>query len=591
MLSAFPGHRAGQHRGLDRDHRPVASKAMRPVTGMARPEQVTAWIDDDPDPAARAELLALLDRWPESEAELADRFAGPLTFGTAGLRGPLRAGPNGMNLAVVRGATAGLVGWLAEHRDTGPLVIGYDARHGSARFAAEAARVVTGAGRAARLLPRPLPTPVLAYAVRALGAVAGVMVTASHNPATDNGYKVYLGERLGGRAGAGAQIAPPVDAEIEAAIRSVGPLTAVPLGPAGTRLGEEPVESYLAAAAALVSPDAPRRLVVAYTPLHGVGGPVLAAALARAGFDPPAVVAEQAEPDPDFPTVAFPNPEEPGAMDRVLALAAATGADLALASDPDGDRCAAAVPDRCAPGGWRVLTGDELGVLLADHLIQRGTPGSYASTVVSSSQLRAICAARGVPYAETLTGFKWIVRAAERLAYGYEEALGYCVAPELVRDKDGVTAALLVCELAAGLRADGRTLADRLDELAAEFGVYATDQLSIRVADPAGIAELMARVRAAPPAALLGQPVTSVDDRWPAADVLTVRTGRGRLVVRPSGTEPKLKAYLEVVEPGAGPADVPAARRRAAAALRALRTETTTALGLPGGSGAGQCLP
>jgi phosphomannomutase len=542
-------------------------------------ERAEAWLADDPDPASRAELADLLDQWPESEAELADRFAGPLTFGTAGLRGPLRAGPNGMNLAVVRAAAAGLVSWLAGRAAEGPLVIGYDARHGSREFAEETARVATGAGREALLLPRPLPTPVLAYAIRVLGAVAGVVVTASHNPPQDNGYKVYLGGRLGGVAGAGAQIAPPVDAEIEAAIRAVGRLQEVPLGEPGTVLGEDVVASYVAAAAGVVDRGSPKELAVAYTPLHGVGGSVLAAALARAGFDPPVMVATQAEPDPEFPTVPFPNPEEPGAMDRVLALAAETGADLAVANDPDADRCAVAVPDP-AGGGWRRLTGDELGVLLADHLIRRGVAGRYVATIVSSSLLRAVCQARGVPYAETLTGFKWIVRGGEDLAYGYEEALGYCVAPELVRDKDGITAALLVCELAAGLRAELRTLTDRLDELAAEFGVYATEQVSVRVDSRAEIETTMTRLRAGPPVSLLDEPVTSIEDRLPESDVLVLRTGTSRLVVRPSGTEPKLKAYLEVVEPCAGPDDVAAARERARASLCALRTETTAALGL-----------
>jgi phosphomannomutase len=540
-------------------------------------QRVEEWIADDPDPASRAELRELLDRWPATEAELADRFAGPLTFGTAGLRGPLRAGPNGMNLAVVRGAAAGLVRWLDGRGAGGPLVIGYDARHGSHRFAEETARVATGAGREALVLPRPLPTPVLAHAIQRLGAAAGVVVTASHNPPADNGYKVYLGAELGGGSGAGAQIAPPVDAEIEASIRSVGPLTAVPLGPAGTVLGEDTVSGYLDAAAAIVDPDSPKQLAVAYTPLHGVGAAVFTATMARAGFDKPAVVAEQAEPDPDFPTVAFPNPEEPGAMDRVLALATEVGADLAIANDPDADRCAVAVPDQA---GWRVLTGDELGVLLADHLIRRGTPGRFATTVVSSSLLRALCEARGMAYGETLTGFKWIVRAGEDLAYGYEEALGYCVAPALVRDKDGITAALLACELAAGLRSELRTLADRLDELAAEFGVYATEQVSVRVDSPDEIAAVMSRVRAAPPASLLDEPVTAVDDRLPESDVLVLRTAAARLVVRPSGTEPKLKAYLEVTEPPGDPDDVPAARERARASLGALRTETVAALGL-----------
>jgi phosphomannomutase len=275
--------------------------------------------------------------------------------------------------------------------------------------------------------------------------------------------------------------------------------------------------------------------------------------------------------------VAFPNPEEPGAMDRVIALAASTGADLAIANDPDADRCAVAVPDSSTSSAWRILRGDELGVLLADHLIRKGTKGVHATTIVSSTLLKALCAARDVPYAETLTGFKWIVRAADDLAYGYEEALGYCVAPEHVRDKDGITAALTVAELAAGLRAQGRTLADRLDELAAEFGVYATDQLSIRVTDLTEITRTMALVRGNPPTTLLGDPVT-VTDLLPDNDVLTLRTGSTRVVIRPSGTEPKLKAYLEVIVPTAD-GDVPAARTRAAALLSTLRTEVAAALG------------
>jgi phosphomannomutase len=541
-------------------------------------ERARAWLDDDPDPATQAELRAVLDRLPESAADLADRFEGPLTFGTAGLRGPLRAGPNGMNRAVVRAAAAGLTAWLGAQGARGPLVIGFDARRGSREFAEETSRVSTGAGRPAMVLPRPLPTPVLAYAVRRLGAAAGVMVTASHNPPRDNGYKVYLGEELGGPLGAGAQIVPPADAEIEAAIRAVGPLGSVPLGEPGRVLGEEIVDSYVAAAAGVVDVDGPRDLAVAYTPLHGVGASVLTAAFARAGFPVPAVVPEQAEPDPAFPTVAFPNPEEPGAMDRVLALAESVGADLAIANDPDADRCAVAIRD--SRHGWRMLRGDEVGVLLADHLMRRGARGLYATTIVSSSLLKAVCAARGRPYDETLTGFKWIVRArGDDLVFGYEEALGYCVAPDLVRDKDGVTAALLVAELAAGLRAELRTLADRLDELAAEFGVYATDQLSVRVDDLSEIDAAMAHLRADPPAALLDEPVTSTDDLQPDADVLILRTGAVRVVVRPSGTEPKLKAYLEVVEPVTD-GDVAAARERAAASLRALRTETAAALGI-----------
>jgi phosphomannomutase len=546
---------------------------MAPQVDVDLIARAEAWLADDPDPASRTELRAVLDGLPATAAELSDRFSGPLTFGTAGLRGRLRAGPNGMNLAVVTRAAAGLTGWLAAQGGEGPLVIGYDARHGSRQFAERTAEVATGAGREALLLPGPLPTPVLAYAVRALDAVAGVMVTASHNPPQDNGYKVYLGTGLGGPAGAGAQIVPPADAGIEAAIRSVTSADAVPLGVPGTVLGDEILQGYVRSAAAVLSEDGPRDLAIAYTPLHGVGASTATAAFAAAGFPPPAVVAEQAEPDPEFPTVAFPNPEEPGAMDLLLALAAETGADLAVANDPDADRCAVAIP---AGDGWRALRGDELGVLLADHLIRRGVPGLYATTIVSSSLLERLCAARRVPFAATLTGFKWIVRAAEDLAFGYEEALGYCVAPALVRDKDGVTAALTVAELAAGLKAEGRTLADRLDELAAEFGLHATDQLSVRVDDLTEIGRAMSRARNNPPATLLGAPVTEVVDLLPENDVLTFRTATARVVIRPSGTEPKLKAYLEVVVEG----DPTAARARAASDLERLRTEIAATLGV-----------
>ncbi|TQJ20313.1 phosphomannomutase [Micromonospora sp. A202] len=543
-------------------------------------EQARRWLADDPDPASRDELTAVLDRLPASAPELADRFAGPLTFGTAGLRGPLRAGPNGMNLAVVTQAAAGLVGWLAAQGGTGPLVIGYDARHGSREFAERTAQVATGAGRPALLLPRPLPTPVLAYAVRHLGGVAGVMVTASHNPPQDNGYKVYLGAELGGELGWGAQIVPPADAGIEAAIRSVGPLTEVPLGPPGQVLGDDLTASYVEQATAVIDPEGPRDLTVAYTPLHGVGAAVLTAAFARAGFPVPGVVPDQAEPDPAFPTVSFPNPEEPGAVDRLIALADSTGADLAIANDPDADRCAVVVRD--GHDGWRMLRGDEVGVLLADHLMRRGVTGLYATTIVSSSLLRAMCAARGLPYDETLTGFKWIVRAgggSTPLVFGYEEALGYCVAPAHVRDKDGITAALTVAELAAGLKTQGRTLTDRLDELAAEFGVHHTDQLSARVHDLRLITDAMARIRADTPTTLLGQPVDSVRDLLPESDVVILRTAAARVVIRPSGTEPKLKAYLEVVEPVVD-GDVRTARSRAASAVAALRAEVSAALGI-----------
>jgi phosphomannomutase len=556
---------------------PVPADQTRTIDDVRA--RARAWVADDPDPATRDELTAVIDG-ADGDGDLRDRFAGTLQFGTAGLRGPVRAGPNGMNRAVVRAAAAGLCAWLAG-RDDGPVVIGYDARNGSADFVDETARVVTAAGRRALVLPRPLPTPVLAYAVRHFDTAAGVMVTASHNPPQDNGYKVYLGPALGGEAGGGAQIIPPVDGEIESAIRAVGPLAKVPLGKPGERVGDEVVASYVREAAALVDPAAPRDLTIAYTPLHGVGAEVALAAFAAAGFRTPAVVAAQSRPDPAFPTVSFPNPEEPGAIDLVVALAREIDADIAIANDPDADRCAVAVPDARADGGWRMLRGDDVGILLADHVMRRGRTGRYATSIVSSSLLGAVCAKRGHPYAETLTGFKWIMRAGDDdtpLAYGYEEALGYCVAPGHVRDKDGITAALLMAELAAELKARSRTLTDRLDEIAAEFGVYATDQASVRVDDLAEIDVLMRHIRANPPKQLLGDDVREVVDLLPDNDVLILRTEAARVVVRPSGTEPKLKAYLQIIEPVTN-GDVTTARDRAAAALSVLRTETTAALG------------
>jgi phosphomannomutase len=509
---------------------------------------VQAWVEHDPDPTTRAELLALLDAAATdatAAADLADRFAGTLAFGTAGLRGRMAAGPNRMNRAVVIRAAAGLAAYLRE-RDGAAAIVGFDARHGSAAFARDTCAVLEAAGLEAMVLPYPLPTPVLAFAIRQVGADAGVMVTASHNPPADNGYKVYLGD--------GSQIVPPADTEIAAAIDAAPPADEVPRADDGwVTLGSEVVEDYLDRAAGLLDRRSPRALRVAYTPLHGVGRDLLLAAFERAGFEPPIVVAAQAEPDPDFPTVAFPNPEEPGAMDAAIAVAAEAGADLALANDPDADRCAVAVPDR--DGAWRMLTGDEVGALLGAHLLSRGRRGTFASSIVSSSLLGRIAATAGVPHVETLTGFKWIARVPG-LAYGYEEALGYCCDPDGVRDKDGVTAALFVAELAAALRADGRTLVDALDDLARRHGVHATGQVSLRVEELAQITETMARLRTDPPARLGGLRVLEALDlragspALPPTDGLRYRLeGGARVIVRPSGTEPKLKCYLEAVVP------------------------------------------
>jgi phosphomannomutase len=533
-----------------------------------------AWAADDPHEGDRAEIEVLVAGG--DTAELARRFAGPLTFGTAGLRGPLRAGPAGMNAAVVTKAAAGLARYLVdEGHSGGGVVIGFDARRRSDEFARISAAVLTGAGFAVQVMPRPLPTPVLAFAARRLGCVAGVMVTASHNPPDDNGYKVYLDE--------GAQLVPPADRRIEAAIAAVGPPRDVPLGEEWLTLDDGIVADYVAAVVAALEPqrvDASARaaLRVAYTAMHGVGASTTRLAFAAAGLAEPVTVPEQDVPDPRFPTVAFPNPEEPGAVDLLTALADRTGADVAIAQDPDADRCSVVC-------GGRQLTGDEVGALLADWLLRRGVRGTYAASLVSGSLLHALAAAHGVRTAETPTGFKWIVRAGTPeapLVFGYEEALGYAVAPDVVRDKDGISAALAVALLAAELKAVGRTLVDRLDELAAEHGLFVTGQLSVRVEDLSLISDAMARLRAHPPSTLLGRPVRYADlaEEDPPVDAVRLLGEGVRVVVRPSGTEPKLKAYLETVVPVHDDAGLLAARGRGADELDELRAEMSAALGL-----------
>ena len=549
-----------------------------------------AWLADDPDASTRAELAAVLEAARSGDggagdeaaaaavADLADRFAGMLQFGTAGLRGRLGAGPNRMNRAVVIRAAAGLTAYLkhdADHPQTEPLVVvGYDARHKSDEFARDTAAVVTAAGGRTVVLPHVLPTPVLAFAIRYLGADAGVMVTASHNPREDNGYKVYLGD--------GSQIVPPADALIAARIAAVGSVADVPLVTDGWEtLGPDVLDAYLDAVSGLVRPDAPRAVRVVHTSLHGVGNDTVIEAFARAGFPPLYAVASQSQPDPEFPTVVFPNPEEAGAIDAALGLARKVGPDLVVANDPDADRCAIAVPDSAAAGGggWRMLRGDEVGALLGAHLLSRGVAagGVFANSIVSSRLLAAMAAAAGGAHEETLTGFKWIARVPG-LAFGYEEALGYCVAPEVVRDKDGVSAALLVAEQAAELAVVGRSLLDVLDDLAVEHGVYATDAFSVRVSDLALMPALMERLRSAPPTRVAGVAVAQLDDLargdggLPPTDGLRFfLADRSRVIVRPSGTEPKVKVYLEAIEPVDGRDDLVAARARAATRLAAIR--------------------
>ena len=646
------------------------------------------WAAHDPSESDRArvqELIAAAGQGDESAiGALSEAFAGPLTFGTAGLRGRIGPGESGMNRAVVIRTTAGLAAYLRTVVGDHPrVVIGFDARHGSATFARDAAEVAAAAGCDAQLLPGPLPTPVLAFAVRHLDADAGVMVTASHNPAADNGYKVYLGGRAASGSGRGVQIVPPADAQIAAEIAAAPPADEVPRRARGVHsLGDEVTAAYLERAATVTRPHRDRISVV-LTPMHGVGGFVAQQALQASGCAQVHLVSEQAAPDPDFPTVAFPNPEEPGALDLALARARAVDADLVIALDPDADRCSVAIPAPHVEGGWRQLPGDELGAILGEAAAGRvaaearstaqagtqspsddvlteavptgvvqtgdartegvpaaGGPTGNASTadvptgdawsegvptaggptgnaptadvpagdartrdvspygalaadgpalacsVVSGRLLGRIAAHHGLRHATTLTGFKWIARV-DGLVFGYEEAIGYCTDPQGVRDKDGITAALRTVDLAAGLAQEGRTLQDALDDLARRHGLYATRPLTFRVERLDDIAAGMARVRAQPPTELAGSPVVRAVDLaqgWPEIDLpptdgmLFLTAADDRVVVRPSGTEPKLKCYLEVVLPVEADGAIP--HEAAATRLDRLAADVSAVLGL-----------
>ncbi len=547
---------------------------------MSPLEAARAWLATDPDATTRSQLERLIADATagrsEALAELTAAFSGPLTFGTAGLRGAMGPGPNRMNRVVVAQAAAGIGAWLTEHGHAGSRVlIGYDARTNSDAFARESAELLAGAGFETLLAQHYLPTPVVAFGIRHLGCTAGIVVTASHNPAADNGYKVYLGD--------GSQIIPPTDVEMATHIASfpVAGLAELPRSQNYQLIGDELLTAYVKHAASLINPDAPRELSWVHTAMHGVGATAIRALASAAGFPAPAEVAAQAEPDPAFPTVAFPNPEETGAIDLALELATEVDADIVVANDPDADRCAVAT---VVDGGWRMLTGDELGLLLADHMLRRGTPGVLASSVVSSRALAALARARGRDYVVTLTGFKWIGRVPD-LAFGYEEAIGYCVDASTVPDKDGLTAALMVLELTAQLKAQGSSLAQQLDELTAELGLYATGALSIRVADLSLIGQGMARLRANPPTALLGIPVSFIDlapgsALLPPTDAVVLESDEVRVVVRPSGTEPKLKCYLEVVLPPERSQVGEAARFAASVRLARLREEMRDLLGI-----------
>lgn len=570
--------------------------------------EASEWAAQDPDPvtaAALSELTELASRGvPAARQQLEDSFNGTLQFGTAGLRAALGPGPNRMNRVVVRRAAAGLAAFIkdavaAASPGTRPrAVVGYDARHNSDVFAAETAAIFTAAGFDTFLMPSALPTPLLAYAVRALDCDGGVMVTASHNPPQDNGYKVYLGGRAVEESGRGSQIVAPYDSQIAASIEAVGALDSIALAESGwTVLPATITGDYEAAMAGLAdSGNFPaRRLKIVLTPLHGVGGETAVSVLNAAGFTDVSLVEEQAAPDPDFPTVSFPNPEEPGALDLALAAAARLGADIVLANDPDADRAAVAAQDPDT-GAWRMLRGDEVGALLGAHVVARlaatdgrqsdGTRGVFANSIVSSRLLSRIAAAAGFAHEETLTGFKWISRVPG-LVYGYEEALGYCVAPELVRDKDGISASLLIAELAAAAKAEGKTIFDTLDEIYLLHGLHASDQFSIRVADLGLLDAMMNRLRADPPESFGGSAIeTFVDlaegsERLPPTDGLLYLTkDLSRVIIRPSGTEPKLKCYLEVIKPVGSAAELAETRHAARSTLDHILVDVREALGL-----------
>ena len=520
---------------------------------------VTAWIDQDPDSETVNELTTLLSEATAGNeaalAELSDRFSTRLSFGTAGLRGAIAGGPNRMNRVVVMQAAAGLANYLLTqpHEGTPSVVIGFDGRKNSDIFARDSAEVFSGLGVTAHLMPRMLPTPVLAFAVRDMGASAGVMVTASHNPAADNGYKVYLGG-----ADQGSQIVSPADAHIAQEIDTVAAtlkVTELARGEFGI-IPETTIENYIARTSDIVSAPSNQPRIV-YTALHGVGFDTFSDVITRAGFNVPDVVVEQNTPDATFPTVAFPNPEEPGALDMAYALAKKTKADLIVANDPDADRLAVAIPDATSPAGYRRLTGNELGSILgwwtARNLAAAGSHGALACSIVSSPALSAVASHYGLDFQWTLTGFKWVSRVPG-LSFGYEEALGYLVDPDVIRDKDGISAALVLMSIASDLAAEGKTLAEHLDEFSALFGGFVSDQISVRVTDLSAIGTLMTSIRQSPPHDIGGIAVKSVEDLargldgLPPSDVIRFWLEDGsRVMVRPSGTEPKLKVYIDVV--------------------------------------------
>ena len=510
--------------------------------------EVRAWIEDDPDPQTAAYLSDLLDA--DDELTLRKYFAGFLEFGTAGLRGPLGPGPSCMNQAVVGRTAAGLVKFMKE-RSLTSVVIGRDARHGSEIFEKISAEIFSGAGFKVSVLPRPLPTPVLAFAVNELGADVGVMVTASHNPGSDNGYKVYLGGVVDGVTYRGSQIISPADKQISTHIKSIQSLKLVKRDTNWQVLDEDIVEKYVERTKVLA--PRPGDLKIVYTAMHGVGTKTLQRVFHRAGFPSLILVESQAQPDPDFPTLPFPNPEELGALDLALDTARTFDADLLIANDPDADRCSVAIKGR--DNTWRALRGDEIGAILGEVMAKSAQSGTLANSIVSSSILSKIAAHHKLNFEETLTGFKYIAKIPN-LVFGYEEAIGFCVDSLTVNDKDGISAALLMAQIATDLKNDGKTLDDLLDEIWKTYGFHATEQISIRVNDLALISTLMTKLRNNSASEIAGFKVLAMEDllkpnnSLPPTDGLRFTLEQNiRIIIRPSGTEPKIKCYIEIVDP------------------------------------------
>ena len=512
--------------------------------------EVENWINDDPDPVTAKQLRELLSA--DDETQLRTFFSGFLQFGTAGLRGPVGPGPSCMNRAVVGRAAAGIASYMKK-RNMKTVVIGRDARHGSEDFTFESAEIFSGAGMQVFVLPRPLPTPVLAFATSYLQCDIGIMVTASHNPPQDNGYKVYVGPTADGISYAASQIINPTDTHMAAEIAAITSLDAQPRSRTWTVLGEDVVDEYIKRTSAL-APE-PGDIKVVYTAMHGVGTETVQKVFSKAGFTGLVTVDEQCTPDPDFPTVAFPNPEEPGAIDLALAKARAISADLVIANDPDADRCAAAICDKS--GNWRMLRGDELGIIFGEWIARTKPTGTFGNSIVSSSALKKIAHHYGVDFQETLTGFKWLAKI-EDLAFGYEEAIGYAVDSETVNDKDGISAAIYLTQIAMDLKRSGLSLSDLLDDVWKRHGFHGTEQISIRVKDMKSITTLLHQLRTNPPAHIAGRPVKRIDDLAAPQDGLPPTDGLRiwldediRVIIRPSGTEAKLKCYIEVISESA----------------------------------------